>query len=397
MHRAYHQQQSYPQSRWEEEGKKEASHLPTFVPYNLNPKILQALLIRVRLDEIQKRIQTDSKADSTECRSPSPPPTYDTFGRRTNTRELRLKTRLQRERQRLIETALWLSPSFKPPADYKPEQRKLSKKIYIPIKEYPDYNFIGLIIGPRGLTQKKMEKESGAKVAIRGKGSTKPGKHNKPTPGEDDDLHVLITADNERSIRVASEMVDKLLTPIDEGRNDLKREQLRELARLHGTLRDTDTRSTFDQGNESLYDRLKTLGKKNAAKQQEQGPQAQAYDPQLEAFLRDVETADPTLKEGAAMQGTGAMGGPATDSSRPPWENVDTALVAMDPYYAYSIGYSTYLPNMGQLGGYGDMSALYGQGYADPSQYGAYYGTEQYAQDPSQYAQGMNYGQEQGY
>ena len=38
------------------------------------------------------------------------------------------------------------------------------------------YNFIGLIIGPRGSTQKRLEKETNTKIAIRGKGSVKDGK-----------------------------------------------------------------------------------------------------------------------------------------------------------------------------------------------------------------------------
>lgn len=32
------------------------------------------------------------------------------------------------------------------------------KKIWIPQKEYPGTNFIGLIIGPRGNTQKRMQR-----------------------------------------------------------------------------------------------------------------------------------------------------------------------------------------------------------------------------------------------
>ena len=36
---------------------------------------------------------------------------------------------------------------------------KKYRKIYIPQKEFPSYNFIGLIIGPRGNTQKRMQKE----------------------------------------------------------------------------------------------------------------------------------------------------------------------------------------------------------------------------------------------
>jgi hypothetical protein len=39
----------------------------------------------------------------------------------------------------------------------------------VPVKEYPGYPFIGLILGPRGNTQKKLERETGAKIVIRGK------------------------------------------------------------------------------------------------------------------------------------------------------------------------------------------------------------------------------------
>jgi splicing factor 1 len=46
-------------------------------------------------------------------------------------------------------------------------KQKLKKKLYIPIKEFPTYNFIGLVIGPRGNTQKKMEKDTNCKVSVR--------------------------------------------------------------------------------------------------------------------------------------------------------------------------------------------------------------------------------------
>lgn len=48
------------------------------------------------------------------------------------------------------------NPSFKPPADYRPEKKY--RKLRIPLEDYPGYNFIGLIIGPRGNTQKRMER-----------------------------------------------------------------------------------------------------------------------------------------------------------------------------------------------------------------------------------------------
>jgi len=123
---------------------------------------------------------------------------------------------------------------------------KKMRKIYVPVHKYPEYNFIGLIIGPRGLTQKQMEKETGAKIAIRGKGSVKDGKvylQGKNDPrllaDIDDELHVLIMADTEDQVSRAAAMVEKLLVPVDEGKNEHKRQQLRKLAEINGTLRDT--------------------------------------------------------------------------------------------------------------------------------------------------------------
>lgn len=187
-----------------------------------------------------------------------------------------------------------------------------------------------------------MERESGAKIAIRGKGSIKPGKSTKPVPGEDDDLHVLITADNEKSIRIATEMVDRLLVPIEEGKNDLKREQLRELAKLHGTLRDSDVQQApvIDADKQgTLYDKLKSLGKhSNRPKMlMGEGQQSGTYDPQLEAFLREVDPTgeNPNLSSAMAQQYQQQQQQQQVQDNRPPWETVDTALIVMDPYYAH--------------------------------------------------------------
>jgi hypothetical protein len=179
----------------------------------------------------------------------------DAMGSRVNTREVRMRDQLLFERDTLIKVTyplieetkhasdinqsslicfslsclstqgiLKLKPHYVTPPDYIREKPK--RKLYIPIKvccvdrvvsrrlflkykqfflcvyifhcqtqEYPNYNFIGLVIGPRGVTQKAMEKESGAKIVIRGRGSSKEGAKNRSDGGLDDEdqLHVLIT------------------------------------------------------------------------------------------------------------------------------------------------------------------------------------------------------------
>lgn len=51
------------------------------------------------------------------------------------------------------------------------EQVSLQEKIYVPVEEHPEYNFVGRLLGPRGMTAKQLEQETGCKIMIRGKGS----------------------------------------------------------------------------------------------------------------------------------------------------------------------------------------------------------------------------------
>lgn len=202
-------------------------------------------VLNLRLFEISRLLSSGSMLDDRPegARSPSPEPIYDNMGIRINTREYRARERLNKERVDIISQLVKKNPSFKPPADYRPP--KLHKKLYIPMKEYPGYNFIGLIIGPRGNTQKRMERETGAKIVIRGKGSIKEGRLNqkrdlKPDPSENEDLHVLVEAETQEALDAAAGMVEKLLQPVDEVLNEHKRQQLRELAALNGTIRDDE-------------------------------------------------------------------------------------------------------------------------------------------------------------
>ncbi|CAL5429641.1 unnamed protein product [Camellia sinensis] len=234
-------------SRWADDEPKPVFQLPDFMKdfaggMDIDPEI-QAL--NARLLEISRMLQSGLPLDDRPegARSPSPEPIYDNIGIRINTREYRARERLNRERQEIISQIIKRNPAFKPPADYRPP--KLQKKLYIPMKEYPGYNFIGLIIGPRGNTQKRMEKETGAKIVIRGKGSIKEGRLGqkrdlKFDPAENEDLHVLVEAETQESLDAAAGMVEMLLHPVDEGLNEHKRQQLRELAALNGTIREDE-------------------------------------------------------------------------------------------------------------------------------------------------------------
>jgi len=94
-----------------------------------------------------------------------------------------------------------------------------------------------------------METESGAKIAIRGKGSVKEGKGRSDaahTSNQEEDLHCLIMADTEEKVNKAKALIHNVIetaASIPEGQNELKRNQLRELAALNGTLRDDENQA----------------------------------------------------------------------------------------------------------------------------------------------------------
>ncbi|KAJ2700293.1 hypothetical protein H4218_002118 [Coemansia sp. IMI 209128] len=239
-------------NRWGDKEPAAAIAVPPALASSMSKEQLESYVSNLRIDEITRKLKSGDVVPPDGQRSPSPAPVYNSEGKRTNTREHRYRRKLEEERMRLVEERLKLDPDYRPPADYK-RRSKFSEKVFIPVDDNPGLNFIGLLIGPRGNTLKKIESESGSKISIRGKGSIKEGKRRDDAqiPGADEELHCHIVADTEekvkRGIRIVKEIIQKAcVTP--EGHNDLKRNQLRELAALNGTLRDDEGQACTNCG-----------------------------------------------------------------------------------------------------------------------------------------------------
>ncbi|PHT46937.1 KH domain-containing protein SPIN1 [Capsicum baccatum] len=122
-------------------------------------------------------------------------------------------------------------------------------RIDIPVDRYPNFNFVGRLLGPRGNSLKRVEASTGCRVFIRGKGSIKdPEKEEslRGLPGYEhlnEPLHVLLEAELPINIvdiklKQASQIIEELLTPVDESQDLYKRQQLRELALLNNNFRE---------------------------------------------------------------------------------------------------------------------------------------------------------------
>ncbi|KAM3583468.1 hypothetical protein VKS41_004379 [Umbelopsis sp. WA50703] len=227
--------------------------LPTAISSSMTKEQREQYSVHLRIEEINRKLRTGDVIPNERDRSPSPEPIYNADGKRVNTRDARYRKKYEDERQKIIEDAIRKYPDFRPPADYR-KVAKTTEKVWIPAKEFPEINFIGLLIGPRGNTLKKMESESGAKISIRGKGSVKEGKSRTDAAAnanQEEDLHCLVTADSEEKIKIAVKLIEKVIetsASVPEGQNELKRSQLRELAALNGTLRDDENQTCTNCG-----------------------------------------------------------------------------------------------------------------------------------------------------
>lgn len=140
-----------------------------------------------------------------------------------------------------------------PEPDVQEDKVILTEKVYVPVKEHPDFNFVGRILGPRGMTAKQLEHETGCKIMVRGRGSMRDDskeEHYRGKPNWDhleDDLHILIQCEDakeqaRKKLDIAATQVKKLLLPTPGGIDELKRKQLMELSIINGTYRTNSKR-----------------------------------------------------------------------------------------------------------------------------------------------------------
>jgi len=99
--------------------------------------------------------------------------------------------------------------------------------IFVPVNENPDINFKMLLIGPGGDTIRRISEESGCRVRICGRGSSKDGSVGN-NPEDQEELHVSIEGSPD-GIAIAREQVNHIFSNPDEAMR-IKENQLRDLA-----------------------------------------------------------------------------------------------------------------------------------------------------------------------
>lgn len=172
----------------------------------------RALAYQTRVDQITQLLNSGILGDNEDS-----PVASQSAGKESSGHEEKSKL-LELEKREAIGEILKLNPSYKAPADYKPLLKEA--KVPIPIKEYPGYNFIGLIFGPAGDTQKRLEKETGAKIRVYGtKADTKKEVEIKLSDGNEthsgyEELYVHVSAETYEKVDVAVSLIELVVTPV---------------------------------------------------------------------------------------------------------------------------------------------------------------------------------------
>ncbi|KAJ0965259.1 hypothetical protein J5N97_026397 [Dioscorea zingiberensis] len=146
---------------------------------------------------------------------------------------------------------------------------KKTIRVDIPVDKYPTFNFVGRLLGPRGNSLKRVEASTECRVLIRGRGSIKDPTREEMMRGKpgyehlNEPLHILVEAELPMEIvdvrlMQVREILEDLLKPVDESQDFFKKQQLRELAMLNGTLREEGSHMS---GSVSPYN---SLGMKRA-------------------------------------------------------------------------------------------------------------------------------------
>lgn len=175
----------------------------------------KVLALQIRVDQITRQLESEKleAGDTQNLALMAENPDNSKSGPQIDSKKSEM---LELEKREAIGEILKLDPSYKPPYGFKPLLKEAN--IPLPVQEYPWYNFVGLIYGPEGDNQKRLEKETGAKIKMHGtkadtgeKGEIKPGTDIQCSYKE---MHVNISADSFDKVDATMSIIELLITSV---------------------------------------------------------------------------------------------------------------------------------------------------------------------------------------
>ncbi|EER07475.1 transcription factor, putative [Perkinsus marinus ATCC 50983] len=207
------------------------------VPVGLTISEVDQLMRELRLEDLRVKVANkELELADEDLRAPSPPPVYNSLGQKINTRELRVKHRMHDELNRLCHSMMKTVPNYVPPPEYR--QPKYIQKVLVPVKRYPNENFMGVLIGPRGCNHRLLKEILDCDITLRGRASGDRSSSTSWLAEEDANLplHVHISGSDEERVQEAVEFIKQCLTPGSREYEVLQSRGRDALAVINGTV-----------------------------------------------------------------------------------------------------------------------------------------------------------------
>ncbi|XP_068660967.1 uncharacterized protein [Aristolochia californica] len=177
----------------------------------------RALAYQARVEQIARQLKAgDEIGDSQDLQSPIQFADNESSNQQTKNEQQNFEL-LELERREAIGEILRLNPDYKAPPDYKPLLKEA--RVPVPLKAYPGYDFLGVLLAPESNTQKRLEEETGAKIRVLGKKADIMEEREITLADKHQELYVHISADTFEKVDAAAALIELLVTPVSGNSN----------------------------------------------------------------------------------------------------------------------------------------------------------------------------------
>ncbi|XP_067646970.1 KH domain-containing, RNA-binding, signal transduction-associated protein 2-like [Eurosta solidaginis] len=140
---------------------------------------------------------------------------------------------------------------------FKQKPIKLAQKVFIPIKQYPKFNFTGKILGPKGNSLRRLQDETQCRIVIKGRNSIRDRAKEEEMRNSGDPRHSHLNKDlfveistvatpAEAYARVAYALAEIRKYLVPDMNDDVAQEQLRELMEIDPKQAKLRSKSVYD-------------------------------------------------------------------------------------------------------------------------------------------------------
>ncbi|XP_020714354.1 KH domain-containing, RNA-binding, signal transduction-associated protein 3 isoform X2 [Ceratitis capitata] len=192
---------------------------------------------------------------------------------------------------------------------YKQKPMKITQKVFVPVKQYPKFNFTGKLLGPKGNSLRRLHEETQCKIIIKGRGSMRDRNKEEELRQSSDPQHAHLNRDlfieistvatpAEAHARIAYALAEIRKYLIPDKNDDVSQEQLRELMEIDPKTAATYSKTVltkFSNGNGAS--KFLNLIKQNVSMDEEEGGEG-IYEEMVEYEQRVPKrtTASPYIK-----------------------------------------------------------------------------------------------------